>query len=234
MPPNAEDGAAPLPTEREILAREAQGVRGRRLATFLALSLLLAVGIALALLWWAHSRHLELLPTLRRVGWQAIALALVLHFAAHIAWAARLWVVGRGTGRGVSFPVAFRLITAGVFGAAVTPGRAGGEGLRYILLRRYHPEPDHAMRFLVADRTLDLCFFVAAGIPAAIALPSLLGGDTAYRAFALVGVAVLAALLAVLILLVANPAALRRLGAPLAGPVRRWMPLRGPRLLAAV
>jgi uncharacterized protein (TIRG00374 family) len=215
-------------------AEPARGLTGRRLAIFLAGSLLLAIAIAGGMLWWAHSRHLELLPTLRAVGWQAIAIALLLHLGAHLAWAARLWVVGRGTGSGVSFPFAFRLITAGVFGAAVTPGRAGGEGLRYLMLRRHHPQPDHAIRFLVADRTLDLCFFVAAGIPAAIALPVLVGGGEAYRAVALVGVAVLAVLLGILILLVADPAALRRYGSPFAGPVRRWMPVRGPRLVGAV
>jgi uncharacterized protein (TIRG00374 family) len=206
---------------------------GRRLAVFLGLSLLLAVGISVGLVWWAHSQHFEFVPMLEQVGWQAIAWALLLHLGAHLAWAARLSAVGHGTGKGIRFGFAFRLVTAGVFGAAVTPGRAGGEGLRYLLLRRHHPEPDHAMRFLVADRTLDLCFFVVAGIPAAIALPLLLGGDPAYRAFALVGVAVLAALLAVLVLLVVNPGAVRRLGAPLARPVRRWMPHRGPRLVAA-
>jgi uncharacterized protein (TIRG00374 family) len=224
----------PPAKEASAVTKAESSFGGRRLAAFLGLSVLLAGGITAGLLWWAHAQGLELLPTLRAVGWQAIAWALALHFLAHVAWAARLAVVGHGTGQGIGFGFAFRLVTAGVFGAAVTPGRAGGEGLRFLLLRRHHPEPDHAMRFLVADRTLDLCFFVAAGIPAAIALPLLLGGDLAYRAFAFVGVAVLAALLAVLILLVINPGAVRRLGAPLARPVRRWMPHRGPRVVAAV
>lgn len=225
--------AQPPAADASRTTKAESSLGGRRLALFLALSLVLAIAISVGLVWWAHSEGLELLPTLEQVGWQAIAWALLLHVGAHLAWAARLAVVGHGTGNGISFGFAFRLVTAGVFGAAVTPGRAGGEGLRFLLLRRHHPEPDHAMRFLVADRTLDLCFFVAAGIPAAFALPLLLGGDLAYRAFAFVGVAVLAVLLGVLVLLVVDPRAVRRLGAPLARPVRRWMPHLGPRLVAA-
>jgi glycosyltransferase 2 family protein len=207
---------------------------GRRLAILLAVSLLLAGGIALAIVLWARESGLEFGPTLRSVGWPALASALALHVGAHMAWAGRLWVVSHGTGRGLTYAFSFRLVTAGVFGAAITPGRAGGEGLRYLLLRRHHPEPDHAMRFLVADRTLDLTFFVLAGIPAAIMLPLLLGSDVAYRAAALVGVAILAALLGVLVLLVADPGGLRRVGAPLGALLRRRMPRLGPRIARAV
>jgi len=225
---------APEPPAIDPAPRPDGVPRGRRLAWFLALSLLLAVGISLAFLWWAHTRHLELWPTLRAVGWRPIALALLLHLASQLAWALRLWVVGRGTGRGIPFGFAFSLVTAGVFGAAVTPGRAGGEGLRYVLLRSRHDDPDQAMRFLVADRTLDLSFFVLAGLPAAVLLPTMLGGDFAYRTFALVGVAIVAAALVLLLLLVAG---VRGVRAALRGPARlvvRLLPSLGPRLLGAV
>lgn len=210
------------------------GFDARRLGIFLALSLLLAGGITLALVLWARQEGLELAPAIGLVGWQALAGALALHIGAHLAWAGRLWTVGHGTGHGIRYPFAFRLVTAGVFGAAVTPGRAGGEGLRYLLLRRDHPEPDHAMRILLADRTLDLCFFILAGIPAALLLPALLGGDIAYRAAAFVGVVLLAVLFGMLILLVTDPGGLRRVASPLARAVRRLLPRIGASAVAAI
>jgi uncharacterized protein (TIRG00374 family) len=211
-----------------------RGFDARRLSIFLAVALLLAGGIAVGIILWARERGLGFDTTVQAIGWQALLGALALHLGAHLAWAGRLWMVSHGTGRGISYGFAFRLVTAGVFGAAVTPGRAGGEGIRYLLLRRHHPEPDHAMRFLVADRTLDLGFFILAGIPAAIVLPVLLGSEFAYRAVALVGVAVLAVLLGVLILLVTDPGGLRRVGLPLARRLRRRFPRVGPRIVRAI
>lgn len=211
-----------------------KGYGARRLVIFLAISIALAGGIMVGIVLWARESGLGLDTTIGAVGWKAITAAVALHLGAHMAWAARLWTVSHGTGRGITYAFAFRLVTAGVFGAAITPGRAGGEGLRYILLRRHHPEPDHAMRFLVADRTLDFCFFILAGIPAAIALPVLLGGDVAYRAAAVVGVVVLSALFAVLVLLITDPGGLRRFGAPLARWLRRRMPKAGERVVHAI
>ena len=227
------------PTTTEVPAPEQgdapdRGFGARRLVFFLVASLLLAGGILVGIVLWARESGLGLDTTIGAVGWKVLAAAVALHLAAHMAWAARLWLVGHGTGDGISYPFAFRLVTAGVFGAAITPGRAGGEGLRYILLRRHHPEPDHAMRFLLADRTLDFCFFILAGIPAAIMLPILLGGDVAYRAAAVIGVVVLSLLFGVLVLLITDPGGLRRLGAPLARWVQRRMPKNGRRLVRAV
>lgn len=227
------------PTQQAVPAQEAaeapdRAFGARRLAYFLAASLVLAGGIMLAIVLWARESGLGLDTTIGAVGWKVLASAVALHLGAHMAWAARLWLVGHGTGDGISYPFAFRLVTAGVFGAAITPGRAGGEGLRYILLRRHHPEPDHAMRFLLADRTLDFCFFILAGIPAAIMLPILLGGDVAYRAAAVIGVVVLSILFGVLVLLITDPGGLRRLGAPMAQWLERRMPKNGRRLVRAV
>ena len=192
------------PTIAETSDDAGQRFGARRLIIFLGLSLLLAGGITVAIVLWAREAGLGLDTAIGSVGWKVLAAAVALHLGAHMAWAARLWTVSHGTGRGITYSFAFRLVTAGVFGAAITPGRAGGEGLRYLMLRRHHPEPDHAMRFLVADRTLDLCFFILAGIPAAIALPVLLGGDVAYRGAALVWGVVLALLFGILVLLIAG------------------------------
>lgn len=220
--------------DSQVDAPESGGFGARRLIVFLAASLVLAGGILVAIVLWARESGFGLDTAFGAVGWQVLAAAVALHLGAHMAWAARLWLVGHGTGDGITYTFAFRLVTAGVFGAAITPGRAGGEGLRYIMLRRHHPEPDHAMRFLLADRTLDFCFFILAGIPAAIMLPALLGGDVAYRAAAVVGVVVLSVLFAVLVLLVTDPGGLRRFGAPLARSLQRRMPTAGPRMVQAI
>jgi glycosyltransferase 2 family protein len=227
-------GATSEVAEADAGATSEKTFSARRLAIFLAASLLLAGGILVGIVLWARESGFGFDTAIGAVGWKVLAVAVLLHLGAHMAWAARLWLVGHGTGDGITYPFAFRLVTAGVFGAAITPGRAGGEGVRYLMLRRHHPEPDHAMRFLLADRVLDFCFFILAGIPAAILLPSLLGGDVAYRAAAVVGVVVLSTLLGVLVLLITDPGGLRRLGAPLARWLQRRMPKNGRRLVRAI
>jgi len=168
---------------------------------------------------------------LRRLDLRLLAGALAFHVAAHVLWGARLSLIAGGLGVPLQGRTGWRFVTAGVFGGAVTPGRVGGEAIKLGLLMRRGAPATQASRVLVADRSLDLSFFLVVGIVAAAVLPTLFGaaGGEATR-YVVLGSAILAAFLLLLGLMLASPRmlgrALHRFGRPLH---RRW-PDRGKRI----
>ena len=193
--------------------------RYRRLVpTAVAFSVLTLV----ALLAWSASRDGDLKAALDRLDWRFLPLALSLHVAAHLFWAARYASIAQAAGIPLGAPQAWRIVTAGVFGGAVTPGKIGGEGLKLALLLRRGVPTARAGRILLVDRAADLVFFLLMGLVAAALLPPLFGADaTAARAFALVGTAFLGLFLLVLIAVFAWPAPTARVLGTLARPVLR-------------
>jgi uncharacterized protein (TIRG00374 family) len=77
----------------------------------------------------------------------------------------------------VSLPRALALVTSGLFAAAVTPGRVGGEPWRIAMLVRGGATGAAASRTIVADRAVDMLFFLALGALAIAVLPSFFGQD---------------------------------------------------------
>ena len=147
-----------------------------------------------------------------RLDWRVLPAALTLHVAAHLFWSARYALVARGLGTPMAGPGAWAIVTAGVFGGAVTPGRIGGEGLKMALLMRRGTSAAQAGRILLTDRSMDLVFFMALGLSAAALLPPLFGADgAAARGFALLGSGFLALFLVLLVLLLTRPAPTGRL-----------------------
>jgi uncharacterized protein (TIRG00374 family) len=161
-----------------------------------ASSLLFLVAI---LAWYALRRDVDLAATLQLVDWRILPLALALHISAHLFWAARYTLIANAADVPLRALQSWRIVTAGVFGGAVTPGRIGGEGLKLALLVRRGVSPQSAGRVLIADRAADLVFFMALGLVAVGVLPQLFGaeGSTA-RAFALAGTAMLAIFIGIL------------------------------------
>ncbi len=113
--------------------------------------------------------------SLATLDWRVLPLALGLHICAHLFWAARYALLAPACQQSLGWPRAWLLLTAGVFGGAVTPGRIGGEALKLSLLVRQGVPAVPASRLLLLDRSIDLLFFLATGTVAAVVLPSLYG-----------------------------------------------------------
>ncbi|HUR24657.1 MAG TPA: lysylphosphatidylglycerol synthase transmembrane domain-containing protein [Candidatus Thermoplasmatota archaeon] len=141
-----------------------------------------AVGLSLATLilisvWFQARRGGDVLAELSRVDPRALAAALGLHLLMQVAWAGRIYVLGRGLGAPVRLPRALALVTSGLFAAAVTPGRVGGEPWRIAMLVRGGASGAAASRTIVADRAVDMLFFLGLGAVAVALLPSYFGQD---------------------------------------------------------
>lgn len=188
--------------KRKDKAPERRHLR-RLVASALGVSLV-TVGVLLG--WWSFTRRGDLLEAFRAARIELILLAVVMHVAAHAAWAVRFAAVACGVGSRFRFLASFRIVTAGNFAAAITPARVGGEGLRLWLLTQEPGLPGHPPRLVAADRTLDVVFFLVAGLVAIALLPALFGIDEgAVLFFAWAGVGVMAAALVAILFLVVRP-----------------------------
>ena len=158
-----------------------------------------AVLVPAAILLAASLGKTDLRDVLRSVDWRVLPLALALHVAAHVFWAARFTVIARAAEVPMGPMASWGTITAGVFGGAVTPGRIGGEGLKLALLLRRGVDAGRSGRLLVADRAADLVFFLVLGLVAIVLLPPLFGAEAAAaRGFAVAGSLMLGLFLALL------------------------------------
>ncbi len=160
----------------------------RRLLRLWPLALGLSLAVAAAFLIVGQWRGADLREAAASVDWRVVPLALGLHVLAHVFWGLRVSTLGR------TAPLAsWRLVTAGTFGGAVTPGRIGGEGVKLGLLVRGGMPGAKATQLLLADRALDLIFFILMGLVALLALPAIYGGlGTEAAFFAGLGTATLA------------------------------------------
>lgn len=148
----------------------------------------------------------DLLAAFRSLDWRAVPAALGLHVAAHWFWAMRYSLLARDFDADIGVPQAWRIVTAGVFGGAVTPGRVGGEGVKMAILMRGGLSGTRASRILLADRSVDLLFFLALGIVAAASMPTIFGVAAATTLpYALAGVALLVLFLVLLVWLLWRP-----------------------------
>lgn len=196
---------------------------------------MVSLGSLGALFLFYQVRHrLDVLDAFAGLDPRALPAALLLHVIAHLVWGGRLALVSRSVGAPMGTGAGLRLVTAGVFGASITPGRIGGDGLRFLLLRRRGWSAAPATKVLLADRFLDLLFFLLVGLAAVPLLPVLIGGDTPIRVLVLIGVSALAALVLLLVLLLAFPAAVGRAATPFLRLLARILPRATPRLRGAM
>lgn len=169
----------PTPTEADVGATPEEPANAfrkyRRLVPW-AIGLSLATLILLSV-WFQNRRGGDVLAELARVEVSALAAALGLHLLMQVAWACRIFVLGRNLGAPVRLPHALALVTSGLFAAAVTPGRVGGEPWRIAMLVRGGASGAAASRTIVADRAVDMLFFLTLGAIAIAVLPSFFGQD---------------------------------------------------------
>ena len=164
------------PTEAEAEASPESAFRKYRRLVPWAVGLSLATLILLSV-WFQARRGGDVLAELANVEPGALLAALGLHTLMQVAWACRIYVLGHGLGAPVRLPRALALVTSGLFAAAVTPGRVGGEPWRIAMLVRGGATGAAASRTIVADRAVDMLFFLALGALAIALLPSFFGQD---------------------------------------------------------
>jgi uncharacterized protein (TIRG00374 family) len=159
-----------------------------------------SVGLSLATLavlslYYQSRRGADVVSELGDLAPWTVPAAIGLHLAMQLVWGLRILVLGRGLGAAVSYPRAVGLVTSGLFAAAVTPGRVGGAA---------------ASRTILADRAVDMVFFLTLGLLAVSILPSLFGETGNVRALGFVAVAGLTAMVVLVASLLAKPAAMSR------------------------
>ncbi len=170
----------------------------RLLPVAVAMSLL---SIAAILVYFQSQRDVNVLAQLRTLNPWVLVAALGMHMASHGAWTLRILTLARGLGVDLSLVGAWRLVSAGQFAGAVTPGRVGAEGMRLTLLVRGGSGGPAAGRTVLADRTSDLVFFGTLGTLGAFALPTVFGSEAeTLRGLALVAAAGLLTMTALLAL----------------------------------
>lgn len=185
--------------------------------------------------YYQYQSDLDILASLSALDLRYLVAGVALHIGAQVAWAARMWVLARGTGWKLSFWTCLRAIKAGVFAAAVTPARVGGDAMRFAIIRHARDEEDRdgvASHLILGDRALDLLFFVAMGIVGAAGLPSVVSDDMAWvQTFAYIGIGIFAFVFLLIVGAVIHPPGLKSVLRPLIGWIDRWA--RGERIRAA-
>jgi glycosyltransferase 2 family protein len=174
-----------------------------------------SVGLSLATLavlslYYQSRRGADVVSELGDLAPWTVPAAIGLHLAMQLVWGLRILVLGRGLGAAVSYPRAVGLVTSGLFAAAVTPGRVGGEPWRIAMLVRGRARGAAASRTILADRAVDMVFFLTLGLLAVSILPSLFGETGNVRALGFVAVAGLTAMVVLVASLLAKPAAMSR------------------------
>lgn len=175
-----------------------------------------AVGLSVATLvglsvYYQSRQGADVLAELRHLAAWTIPAAIGLHLLMQACWGARIKVLGGGLGAPVAYPRAVALVTSGLFAAAVTPGRVGGEPWRIAMLVRGGASGAAASRTILADRAVDMLFFLSLGTLAVIALPFLFGDAGNVQKLGFVAVAGLALMVGGVVVILAKPRVMARL-----------------------
>lgn len=180
----------------------------RRLVPWaVGLSVLTLVALSV---YYQSRKGADVLAELRAVELWAIPAAVGLHLLMQTFWGLRIRVLGGGLGATVRYPRAVALVTSGLFAAAVTPGRVGGEPWRIAMLYRGGATGAAASRTILADRAVDMLYFLVLGLLAVAILPTMFGDTGNVRNLGLVAVAGLFAMITVVTLILVRPRLMSR------------------------
>lgn len=169
-----------------------------------------AVGLSLVTLaalsiYYQSRRGADVVAELKQLKAWTIPAAIGLHVLMQAFWGVRIKVLGGGLGAPVPFPRAVSLVTSGLFAAAVTPGRVAGEPWRIAMLYRGGASGAAASRTILADRAVDMLFFLVLGLLAVAALPALFGETGNVRSLGLLAVAGLSVMVLGIALILVRP-----------------------------
>lgn len=117
-----------------------------------------------------YTQRDALIESLSRLDPLVFLIAIGLHLSALLLWAVRLVLLTDGAGYRVSFAHAAEAVFAGVFVAALTPARLGGEPVRFAVLNSRGVPPREASLLVLMERGLDVLLFIVLGVIASIVL----------------------------------------------------------------
>lgn len=192
-----------------------------------------AVGVSLVTLaalsvYYQTRRGADVLAELRQLNVWTIPAAIGLHLLMQACWGVRIKVLGGGLGAPVPYARAVSLVTSGLFAAAVTPGRVAGEPWRIAMLYRGGASGAAASRTILADRAVDMLFFLVLGLLAVVLLPAMFGDTGNVRSLGLLALAGLSLMVLAITLILVRPAMMSHFLSAVAGlPTRlRGKPTR--------
>lgn len=112
----------------------------------------------------------ELIRSLSQLRPHIFAIAVALHVAALLLWAARLWALADGSGHTQALSTCTEAVFSSVFAAAVTPARFGGEPVRFAVLTSRDMPPREGSLIVLLERGLDILWFLLIGLWAFVVL----------------------------------------------------------------
>jgi uncharacterized protein (TIRG00374 family) len=126
--------------------------------------------LAAVFAWSFWIQREELITSLDVLRPQVFLIAVGLHLLALTLWSIRLWLLADGAGHRIPMAAALEGVFSGVFVAAVTPARVGGEPVRFAVLQRRGVPPREATLLVVLGRAFDTTLFLVMGIAAFVFL----------------------------------------------------------------
>lgn len=211
-----------LPGDTPAVSAEEPRTAFRKYRRLVPWAVGLSVATLVALSIYYQSRHgADVVAELRRLEAWTIPAAIGLHLLMQAFWGLRIRVLGDALGARVPYRHALGLVTSGLFAAAVTPGRVGGEPWRIAMLVRGGASGAAASRTILADRAVDMLFFLSLGTLAVLALPALFGEVGNVQGLGFVAVAGLMLMVALVVLILTQPRPVARICSAVANAPRR-------------
>ncbi len=149
----------------------------------------------------------ELVSSLTQLNPWIFVIAIGLHVAALVSWSMRLVWLTDGAGYPISFTTAFEAVFSGVFAAALTPARLGGEPVRFALLTSNEVPPREASLIVLLERGFDTLLFIILGALATLILVPRLPQSAILAIVAPLGLLFLILLIVIPLLILLKPEA---------------------------
>ncbi len=192
----------------------------RRFRRFLIIAIAASVLSLVGVFLYSFLTHRdELIASLSQLNPLIFVIAIGLHVTALMSWSMRLVWLTDGAGHPISFATAFEAVFAGVFAAALTPARLGGEPVRFALLTSNDVPPREASLIVLLERGFDTLLFIILGAWATIVLVPKLPQSALLAIVAPLGLLFLVLLIVIPLLILLKPEAVH----PIMGLAKRFV-----------